>query len=158
MDIDNDHNCNWCGKENITEHSYVYGKCACGAKIDSPVQIIGIQLLAGTTAQSESTSIRLVLSLTSDDLSVIDNIGLYASLSANAVAGKKYSTNTVYESIKADGTVIPAADGTYFVLVEISNIKRANFDTEIFVRPFITTADGETLGAEVSFSVAGILG
>lgn len=117
-----------------------------------------VQLLNGTTADSESTSARLVLTLTAADLAKLDNVGVYFSLDAGADAtGFKKSTTTVFTSVNANGLVVEAANGTYYVLVEISDIPQANFGTTIYVRPFVTVDDAEYLGAEVSFSVSGIL-
>ncbi len=117
-----------------------------------------VQLLNGTTADSESTSARLVLTLTAADLAKLDSVGVYFSLTAGADAnGVKKSTTTVFTSVNANGMAVEAADGTYYVLVEIKDIPQANFGTTIYVRPFVTVDDAEYLGAEVSFSVDGIL-
>ena len=119
------------------------------------------QLLAGTTATTETTSVRLVLTLTATEAELADlaNLGTYVSLSEDAnTTGKRYETTTVYTSVNASGTVVEAADGTYFVLVEIQHIPNANVGDRIYVKPFVTVDGSEVLGAEASFTVNGLIG
>ena len=119
----------------------------------------GAQLPIGANAESANTSVRLVLTLTSADVESLSNVGAYVSLAADAKAtGVKKTTSSVYTSINADNVQVDAATGTYFVLVEVSDIPNASFGTSIYVTPFVTTAEGEVLGAEMSFSVTGLIG
>ena len=123
------------------------------------VKASGMQLLSGTTAASEKTSVRLVITLTSAEVEALTNVGAYISLTADAKAnGIKKSTTAVYTSIKADDVQVNAELGTYFVLVEIQNVPNASFGSTIYVTPFVTSEAGEVLGEEISFSVTGLIG
>ena len=123
------------------------------------VEASGMQLLSGTTAASEKTSVRLVITLTSAEVEKLTDVGAYISLTANAkTTGIKKATSCVYTSIKADDVQVNAELGTYFVLVEIQNIPNASFGSTIYVTPFVTAESGEVLGEEISFNVTGLIG
>ena len=123
------------------------------------VEASGMQLLSGTTAASEKTSVRLVITLTSAEVEALTNVGAYISLTADAkTTGIKKATSCVYTSIKADDVQVNAELGTYFVLVEIQNIPNASFGSTIYVTPFVTADSGEVLGEEISFNVTGLIG
>ena len=123
------------------------------------VEANGMQLLSGTTAASEKTSVRLVITLTSAEVEALTNVGAYISLTADAkTTGIKKATSWVYTSIKADDVQVNAELGTYFVLVEIQNIPNASFGSTIYVTPFVTAESGEVLGEEISFNVTGLIG
>ena len=123
------------------------------------IEASGMQLLSGTTAGSEKTSVRLVITLTSAEVEALTNVGAYISLSADAqTTGIKKATSWVYTSIKADDVQVNAELGTYFVLVEIQNIPNASFGSTIYVTPFVTSEAGEVLGEEISFNVTGLIG
>ena len=116
------------------------------------VKAYGAQLLAGTTATSETTAVRLVLQLkTTQDVA---NIGV--ALETSEISAKQ-STTKVYSSINADGYVVKAETGSVFVLVEIYNIDNASFDEVIHVKPFMTVGDAELYGVEVTFSVSELI-
>ena len=123
------------------------------------IEASGMQLLSGTTAASEKTSVRLVITLTSAEVEALTNVGAYISLTADAkTTGIKKATTCVYTSIKADDVQVNAVLGTYFVLVEIQNIPNASFGSTIYVTPFVTAESGEVLGEEISFNVTGLIG
>ena len=99
------------------------------------------------------------ITLTSAEVENLESVGAYVSLAADAkTTGVKKSTTSVFTSIKADNVQVDAATGTYFVLVEVSNIPNASFGSNIYVTPFVETTEGEVLGAETSFSVTGLIG
>lgn len=120
----------------------------------------GAQIVNGTTSESASTSIRLVFQIkaTEAELANYSAIGVWASksnstvmdlgeLNAQAKVTVLPTTTTVYTSVNADGVVVEAAEGYYYILVEISNISNANFADLIYVRPYVVAADGTTVTA-----------
>ncbi len=120
----------------------------------------GAQIVNGTTSESASTSIRLVFQIkaTEAELANYSAIGVWASksnstvmdlgdLNAQAKVTVLPTTTTVYTSVNADGVVVEAAEGYYYILVEISNISNANFADVIYVRPYVVAADGTTVTA-----------
>ena len=127
---------------------------ACG--ISSTVKAEGAQLLIGTNSDSDKTSVRLVIRLTTSKS--IDAIGTYVDVNeAVSDDSAKKITNTVYSSVNANGYVVRAEEGSCFVLVEISNIPNASFDDVIFVKPFMTVEEQTLYGAEISFTVNELL-
>lgn len=125
-------------------HTFVNSICACG------VGSIEASFLQVQVREDGMADVRLVLTLTADELATLSEVGVYASLDKND-KGAGYATTTVYETVNAGGKVVEAKEGTYFVLVEIINI--SDFDAKIYVTPFVATETTEALGAMVAFSV-----
>ena len=142
--------CGTCGDTytgNATEalgHTFVNSICACGAGS------IEASFLQVQVREDGMADVRLVLTLTADELATLSEVGVYASLNKDN-KGAGYATTTVYETVNAGGKVVEAKEGTYFVLVEIINI--SDFDAKIYVTPFVATETTEALGAMVAFSV-----
>ena len=138
--------CSVCGatEGEALGHTFVNSICACGAGS------IEASFLQVQVREDGMADVRLVLTLTADELATLNEVGVYASLDKDN-KGVGYATTTVYETVNAGGKVVDAKEGTYFVLVEIINI--SDFDAKIYVTPFVATETTEALGAMVAFSV-----
>lgn len=102
------------------------------------------QILNSTTAESETTKMRLVAS--------VDDLG-YKQVGFDLVVGEKnlnVSITTVYKQIVAneDGVAfnfVPSdfsADSEYFATATLINIPQAAFSQGIFIQPYWITVDG----------------
>ena len=65
----------------------------------------------------------------------------------------KAGTDTVYSTITADGTPIPAGDGRYWVAVKLTDIPRSYFDGSFYLCAFVTDGEGTRYSDVASFTV-----
>ncbi|MBR4770099.1 MAG: hypothetical protein IK090_04125, partial [Clostridia bacterium] len=65
----------------------------------------------------------------------------------------KAGTDTVYSTITADGTPIPADDGRYWVAVKLTDIPRSYFDGSFYLCAFVTDGEGTRYSDVASFTV-----
>lgn len=102
---------------------------------------VKVQLTNGTTAESASTSMRLVSTVDSLEY---EEVGFMIQVGDGAV--KKYSTTTVYNRISgADQSYTPSVfsqDSKHFFAFNIRNIPQASFTTHIVATPYWKTLDG----------------
>lgn len=125
---------------------------------NNTIALAGAQLLNGTTAESASTSARFVATLTTADLSEYTEVGFYISKVNGSVASEgdyivKKNTTSVFTSIQAGGAPYVAADGSYIVLAEITDIANADFGDTVYVRAYAKTASGTIVSDVQEFSV-----
>ena len=124
------------------------------------------QVTAGTTDQSESTSLRLVTSVNAE-LDAWQEIGFVFVLQpagGEATDEIRRGSTTVYRSIAGtDGEalvnyrpqVMFAPTSAYFAAYSITDIDRSYFDMQITVRAFAVTQEGETVyGESATFAVS----
>ncbi|MGM9564350.1 MAG: exo-alpha-sialidase [Faecousia sp.] len=112
--------------------------------VDAAVLTVKLQLKAGTTADSESTDLRLI---TTVDNLYYKNIGFKMTVNG---ATKDMSSRTVYKTITArngEGQIDlqPTAfspESQYFHTCSIVNISNAKFNDVIEIVPYWTTPDG----------------
>ena len=106
------------------------------------------QVSAGTTADSESTNLRLV---TSVDSVQYRNVGFNIKRNGETYQNGTYTTKTVYSKIYGtDGTTVMdyvpstsfCSESQYFMTLRIQGVKTDKFDLEWEVAPFWTTLDG----------------
>lgn len=120
--------------------------------VDEELLTVKCQLAAGTTAESESTKMRIMLG--------VDSLN-YESVGFKVTYGTKeekdLNATTVYSGIKVtqDGdtkTEIPSQHfgdtAKYMLPYVLSGITNANFSTEIKVVPYWVTEDGTTVSGE----------
>lgn len=105
------------------------------------------QIGASVSAESEFSSIRLLSGVDSLDYR---EVGYYVTIDGTE---KKVSTTKVYESIKAAGQDVAAADvidgASYIAAVKVDQIANADFATGIYVKPYwIDNAGAETVGRD----------
>lgn len=140
------------------------------------------QLTKGTTAESASTNARIIFTVDDSILATLDDgtdkyesIGFWASKTDGSVIyyeeyktqlGDAYSpdvkavgtTQTLYTSYLANDTTVSAGDGAYVALIEIRNITKADFNTDITVRAYAKTTDGKIVyGDAITVNVSDYL-
>ncbi|MDO4743685.1 MAG: hypothetical protein Q4B04_06600, partial [bacterium] len=120
-----------------------------------------VQLAVGTTAASDSTSMRI--------LSTVDSLDYDAAGIEITINGKTTTLNStvVYESIYAasgEGAelvtpvqVSGVEDSQYIIAKEIINIPAAAFDTEITIRAFCSVDETVSYGESRTVTVAGLI-
>ncbi len=118
----------------------------------SYINLDGVQVRSGDTAESESTSVRLVSTLKGLDW---QEAGYVISLSNKTpmLDGENvtaYRTQTVYSSIGSGEEVLTASSGYYYIALKIDNIPKASFDTEIYIRPYVKDAEGKVIYGELA--------
>ena len=65
----------------------------------------------------------------------------------------KAGTETVYSTITADDTPVPAPAGRFWVAVKLTDIPRSYFDGSLYVRAFVTDGEGTRYSAASGFTV-----
>lgn len=118
----------------------------------SYINLDGVQVRSGDTAESASTSVRLVSTLKGLDW---QEAGYVISLSNKTpmLDGENvtaYRTQTVYSSIGSGEEVLTASSGYYYIALKIDNIPKASFDTEIYIRPYVKDAEGKVIYGELA--------
>lgn len=132
---------------------------ACGVYVapakaaDTMDKGVKAQIGASVNADSETSSIRLLSGVDSLDY---NEVGYYVTIDGTE---KKVSTTKVYESIKAAGANVAAADvidgASYIAAIKLDDIANANFAEGIYVKPYWVDAAGvETVGTDRYVRVA----
>ncbi len=108
------------------------------------------QLAAGTTAESETTELRLVSWVSSLDMAAVT-----FNVSIDGAEATALDCTAVYSAIKVDGLSVDNAaevfgndEAAYFVTYTIGNIPNADFGAEIQVSVSWTDAEGNTTTSE----------
>ena len=137
-----------CTKENAVQKGET--KLAAYAKfVDAKLLTVKAQITAGTTAESESTSIRFVTAIDNKNYRKIGfKINIYKD---SGIDERDYSDNIVYKrlSVMVDEKTTKytpqnlfCATATFFRAQIINKVPKANFDTEFEVTPYWETLDG----------------
>lgn len=106
--------------------------------------VVKCQNVAGTTANTETTNVRLVAGVDSLEYK---KVGFEIQIGDSA--STKQETAKVFTSIIADGKVINASDfssgAQYLATTILSGIKKADYEKGIYIKPYVETKDGEVL-------------
>jgi hypothetical protein len=113
---------------------------------------IGTQIKADTTADSATTSIRVLFEVDEAIANnpAYSNVGFAISVE-NGNPAENTATNvktallkdaTVYRCVRAGNDKHYASKGYCFAILTINNVPNASFDTNIYVRPYLIGADG----------------
>ncbi len=70
----------------------------------------------------------------------------------------KAGTTTVYSTITADSTQIPAPAGRFWVAIKLTDIPHAYFDGSLYVRAFVTDGEGTRYSDVSGFTVCAAAG
>ena len=100
-------------------------------------------------------TVRIVSEVAMADVTKYANVGFRCSKLATK-AGENYYGMKVYKSIKANGKTVTAADGKYFVILEINNVVNT---AKLYAEPVyqdVTMALG-IFGKEVTVDMASLL-
>jgi hypothetical protein len=113
---------------------------------------IGTQIKADTTADSATTSIRVLFEVDEAIANnpAYSNVGFAISVE-NGNPAENTATNvktallkdaTVYRCVRSGDDKHHASEGYCFAILTINNVPNASFDTNIYVRPYLIGADG----------------
>ena len=127
---------------------------------DEPTEEIGnlgYQTVSGDSLESSSTTLRFLFTVGSLDYT---RVGFVASkTNADPTVGgagcQVRSTTKVYTSVRADGNLIAAPGGRYWVAVKVSDIPKASFDSPIYIKAFVEDGSGIRYSAVRNLSVEG---
>ena len=129
---------------------------------DGEIEDLNYQTVNGTNVKtSEKTDLRFLFSIDNLDYTAV---GFVFSTSNDPVkTGTKQSGNftestTVYRSVTANSTDIPAPDGRLWVAAKLSEIPHASFATYIYVRPYVEDGSGVRYGETKRINVCEALG
>ena len=119
------------------------------------IQDFGYQSSADFAIGGESTDLRFLFTIGSLDY---DEVGFIFSKTnddptINGDGCVKRATTTVYGSVTADGKALPAPEGRWWVAVKMTGIPQSYFDGLLYVRPFVTDANGTRYGDAAALSV-----
>ena len=122
--------------------------------VDSDTLTMKFQTTFGTSAESESTDLRL---LTSVESLALRSVHFDVTIGGTT---RRIASSTVYEQIKAGGKIISnpsavfGADSAYFVTYTLLGVPQALFETDITAAPGWETLDGTFVtGASRTFKI-----
>lgn len=107
----------------------------------SDIQDFMFQTLSDANQDDTQTDLRFLFSIGDLDYDAVGFVFSKSNSAPTAGATNTFSTTTVYSSVTADGNDIPAPTGRYWVAVKLSEIPLADFESTIYVRPFIKEGD-----------------
>ena len=115
------------------------------------------QTVTGDSLESANTSLRFLFTVGSLDYT---RVGFVASRTNPdpTVGGAGCSvseTTDVYSAVRADGELIPAPAGRYWVVIKVNNVPNANFGSPIYIKPYVEDGSGVRYGAVRNLSVEG---
>jgi len=104
----------------------------------------GFQTVAGDSVESDSTAIRFLFTVGSLDYTRVGFVvsKTNATPEINGAGCSVFDTERVYSSITADGNLIPAESGRYWVAIKMTDVPNDAFDTPVYVRPFVQDGEG----------------
>lgn len=136
---------------------------AAGASANSgEIEDFGYQTLNSTNLySSESTDLRFLFSIGNLDYSAVGFVFSTSGtdpVKTDAPKANYVSSSTVYSSVTANGSGIPAPAGRFWVAVKLSDIPHASFETYIYVRPFVEDGSGTRYGETQRINVCEAFG
>ncbi|MBP5349143.1 MAG: hypothetical protein J6Z13_02145 [Clostridia bacterium] len=112
-------------------------------------------LSALNLASDDDTDLRFVFTIGKLDYTEVGFV-VSKSNSTPTIGGAncyKAGTETVYSTITADDTPIPAPAGRFWVAVKLTDIPRSYFDGSLYVRAFVTDGEGTRYSDASAFTV-----
>ncbi|MBO4284597.1 MAG: heparinase II/III family protein [Clostridia bacterium] len=121
------------------------------------IEDFAFQTVQGDSLGSSSTSLRFLFTVGSLDYI---RVGFVASRTNPdpTVGGAGCSvseTTDVYSAVRADGKLISAPAGRYWVVIRVDNVPNANFGDPIYIKPYVEDGSGVRYGAVRNLSVEG---
>lgn len=104
----------------------------------------------------DNYTVRVVseVAISESEIDTLNRVGFRCSRTASN-AGDKYLGKNIYKAIKANGETKTAADGKYFVVLEITNVKS---DAILYVQPLSEKSSAvDSFGKEVTVNMKNIL-
>ena len=115
------------------------------------------QSVSGDTPASESTALRFLFTVNSLDFErvgfVLSKTNTNPTIGATGCQVKEASN--VHSAVWANGSLIQADAGRYWVALKVINIDKLNFDTTIYVKPFVEDGEGIRYGTTHALSATG---
>ena len=123
------------------------------ASADGEIQDFSFQTLSSANPNDAQTDLRFLFTIGNLDYDAVGFV--FSTSNATPVAGTDatYSTTNAYSAITANSEPIAAPTGRWWVAVALSDIDLANFETNIYVRPYVKTGEVYTYGATASIDV-----
>ncbi len=117
----------------------------------------GWQSILGDTPESDSTALRFLFSIGSLEY---ERVGFVLSKTntnpkINGVGCSIKEASSVYSSVWANGELIRAGAGRWWVALKVTGIDNLNFDTTIYVKPFVEDGEGIRYGETHALSATG---
>ncbi|MBR6053244.1 MAG: heparinase II/III family protein [Clostridia bacterium] len=113
------------------------------------IQNFSYQTLSGASTGDDSTDLRFLFTVDSLEYSRAGFV--FSKTNQDPTIGGSgctvHDTTAVYSAVRADGDLIEAPNGRYWVAIKMNNIPHASFSTPIYVRPFVQNG-GEILYAD----------
>ena len=108
------------------------------------MQNFGYQTLNGHSLATEQTELRFLFTVGSLDYTRVGFV--FSKTNENPTVGgtgcKTFETTSVHSSVRANGKLIAASAGRYWVAVKLTGIPNASFGTPIYIRPFVEDGQG----------------
>ena len=108
------------------------------------MQSFSYQTIVGDSLASENTDLRFLFTIGSLDYTRVGFV--FSKTNENPTVGgdgcSTYQTTNVHSKVRANGELIAAGTGRYWVAVKLSDIPNASFSTKIYVRPFVQDGQG----------------
>ena len=108
------------------------------------MQGFSYQTVTGDSLASASTDLRFLFTIGSLDYTRVGFV--LSKTNSNPTDGGSgcttYQTTTVHSAVRANGQLIEAPAGRYWVAVRVRNIPNASFGTPIYLRPFVEDGQG----------------
>ena len=102
------------------------------------------QTVTGDSLSSEHTDLRFLFTVGSLGYTRVGFV--LSKTNSNPTVGgggcTAYDTTKVYSAVRANGNLISADPGRYWVAVKVESIPNASFSTPIYVRPFVEDGEG----------------
>ena len=102
------------------------------------------QTVTGDSLSSDDTDLRFLFTVGSLGYTRVGFV--LSKTNSNPTVGgggcTTYETTKVYSAVRANGQLIAASAGRYWVAVKVENIPNASFSTPIYVRPFVEDGEG----------------
>ena len=115
------------------------------------------QTIKNDSLESQQTSLRFLFTV--DDLDYTRVGFVFSKTNSNPTDGgegcRTYRTSSVYSAVRADGELVPAPTGRYWVAVILTGVPQSFFENPIYIKPFVEDGEGIRYGATRGLSVEG---
>ena len=115
------------------------------------------QTIKNDSLESQETSLRFLFTV--DDLDYTRVGFVFSKTNSNPTEGgegcRTYETSKVYSAVRADGELVPAPTGRYWVAVKLTGVPQSFFENPIYIKPFVADGEGIRYGTTRGLSVEG---
>ena len=115
------------------------------------------QTQTGDSLESASTALRFLFTVDNLDYTRVGFV--FSKTNVNPTVGGEgcsaYETTSVHSSVWANGALIPAPTGRYWVAVKMTGVPQSFFESPIYIKPFVEDGSGIRYGTTRGLSVEG---